>query len=94
LKSLTRPSFWRAYDELPNETQHDIANAYSMWSINPRSAAVQFKQVGTSQPPLYSLRVTLKYRALGVVEDDVITWLWVGKHTDADQLLNDGTASQ
>ena len=31
--------------------------------------------------------MTLGYRALGLLEDDEITWFWIGTHTEYDRLL-------
>jgi len=31
--------------------------------------------------------VTLGYRALGLLEDEEITWLWIGTHAEYDRLL-------
>jgi hypothetical protein len=31
--------------------------------------------------------VTLGYRAVGLVEDDEITWFWIGTHAQYDRLL-------
>jgi hypothetical protein len=33
--------------------------------------------------------VTLGYRALGLLEDEEITWFWIGRHADYDRLLED-----
>jgi hypothetical protein len=37
--------------------------------------------------PIYSVRVTLGYRALGLLEDDGITWFWIGTHAEYDRML-------
>lgn len=31
---------------------------------------------------VWSLRITLGYRALGVLEGDTVTWFWIGSHDD------------
>jgi hypothetical protein len=31
--------------------------------------------------------LTLAYRALGLLEDDEITWFWIGTHAQYDRLL-------
>jgi hypothetical protein len=37
--------------------------------------------------PIYAARVGLGYRALGIVEGDVIVWVWIGTHAEYDRLL-------
>ena len=37
--------------------------------------------------PVYSARVDLDWRALGVMKDDTVIWFWVGPHDDYARLL-------
>ena len=46
-------------------------------------------QARHSTRPIYSVRIGLGYRALGVREADEIVWFWIGSHADYDQLLSD-----
>jgi hypothetical protein len=39
------------------------------------------------QEPVYSVRVTFRYRAIGLLEGEEITWIWIGTHADYDRLL-------
>jgi hypothetical protein len=45
------------------------------------------KQVHATRP-IFSVRVGLGYRALGVREGDEMIWFWIGSHADYDQLLS------
>jgi len=36
--------------------------------------------------PSYSVRVTLGYRAVGLLEDEGIAWFWIGTHAQYDRL--------
>jgi len=38
---------------------------------------------------IYSARVGLGYRALGVSEGGTIIWFWIGSHADYDKLLHE-----
>lgn len=40
-----------------------------------------------SSQPIYSARVNLDWRALGLVEGDTIIWFWVGSHSEYERLL-------
>jgi len=37
--------------------------------------------------PVYSVRISLDYRALGVRDGDTVVWFWIGSHADHDRLL-------
>lgn len=37
--------------------------------------------------PVYSVRVTRDYRALGVRDDGDMIWFWIGSHTNYERVL-------
>ncbi len=39
------------------------------------------------EAPIYSARVSLNYRVLGLSESDRIYWYWIGAHDEYDELL-------
>jgi hypothetical protein len=61
--------------------------AYRLFLRNPRHRSLRFKKVHDSRP-IYAVRVSRGYRALGIVADDEIEWFWVGTHADYDKLLH------
>lgn len=86
MKSRATPRFWAAYRELPPEIQGLAKKAYRRFRDNPGHPSLQFKKVHDREP-VYSARVTLAYRALGLLEGDEITWFWIGGHDEYDRLL-------
>jgi hypothetical protein len=40
-----------------------------------------------STEPIDSVRISRGYRALGLRDGDLVTWFWIGSHTDYDKLL-------
>jgi hypothetical protein len=36
---------------------------------------------------VWSVRITLGYRALGIVDEDTITWFWIGNHQAYERRL-------
>ena len=50
------------------------------------SALFFFKRVGKQQP-VYSVRIGKGYRAIGILQKDVIIWFWIGHHDIYDRLL-------
>ncbi len=87
MKSRATPRFWAAYRALPPEIQDLARKAYRLFRENPRHPSLQFKRVHHVER-LYAARVTLGYRALGLLEDDQILWFWIGSHAEYDRLLN------
>jgi hypothetical protein len=56
---------------------------------NPSHPGLRFKRLGT-ELPLWSVRVSDSYRAVGIrSDDDVIIWFFIGTHADYDKLLRD-----
>ena len=78
--------FWKFYDNLPSEVQQHADKAYQLWQSNPHHPSLQFKRID-SQDPIYSVRVDKSYRALGWLEDDTVTWFWIGNHDDYSRLI-------
>jgi hypothetical protein len=37
--------------------------------------------------PVYSVRIGIGYRALGLREADTVSWFWIGSHAEYDELL-------
>ncbi len=60
--------------------------AYSLWRQEPFHPSLNFKQVH-QQKPIYSLRIGLSFRALGVKEGSTIVWFWIGSHEHYNNLI-------
>jgi hypothetical protein len=56
-------------DGLLASVQEQAAKAYELWRSDPYHNSLQFKRVSQRQP-IYSARVSLNYRVLGLLEDD------------------------
>ena len=80
----TTPDFWHCYRLLPEDVQKRADKAYELLRQNPRHPSLHFKKVGD----LWSVRVTLDYRALAVEANDGYLWFWVGTHEEYDRLLS------
>ncbi|HZA67515.1 MAG TPA: hypothetical protein VE592_11230, partial [Geminicoccaceae bacterium] len=66
--------------------QLQATKAYRLWRDEPSRPSLHFKPVHTAEP-IYSLRVSRDYRALGLREGDAVTWFWIGSHADYDRLV-------
>ncbi|TWB22894.1 ParE family toxin-like protein [Nitrospirillum bahiense] len=86
MQSRATKGFWRLYRQLPRNIRKSAKRAYVMWKMDPQYAALHFKRLNTKEP-MYSIRVGLHYRALGLSEGDTIYWFWIGTHADYDTLI-------
>jgi len=59
---------------------------YRLWRGNPRHPSLQFKLVG-ARNSVYSIRVGIGWRALGLEADGVIVWFWIGSHAEYERLV-------
>ena len=87
MKSRTTEKFRKAYRSLPVEIQQQARDAYRLWKHDPSHPSLHFKKVHDTQP-IYSVRISLGYRALGVKKDDAMIWFWIGPHAEYDRLLS------
>ena len=68
------------------QRQAQIKRSYMLWIDNPSHPSIRFKKVHDTEP-IYSARVDLDWRALGVLEAGSVVWVWVGPHDEYDALL-------
>ncbi len=87
MRSHTTERFNRLFVKLPKRVQRDARQAYKQFAKNPNHPSLRFKRVHDIEP-LYSVRINRDYRAVGLLEDDEITWDWIGSHTDYDHFLS------
>jgi len=59
--------FPQGYGQLPQHIQRRATEAYRLFIDNPSHPSLRFRQV-------YTTRITLAYRALGVREGDEMIW--------------------
>jgi hypothetical protein len=87
LKSRTTRRFWGLFEKLPDDVQDRARKTYEQFREDPAHPGLRFKRVDDDEP-LYSVRIGIHYRAVGLLESDTITWFWIGSHTDYERLLS------
>ncbi len=86
MQSRRLPGFIAAFNALPADVRSRTIKAYRLWRINPDHPSLHFKRVGQNRP-VWSVRIDIHYRALGLARDGAIYWFWIGSHADYDRLL-------
>jgi hypothetical protein len=71
---------------LPPKVRQQARDAYLLFQQNPRHPGLHFKRVH-DDPPVYSARVGIGYRAVGACKGTIIIWYWIGSHSDYDRLV-------
>ncbi|MFY9823566.1 MAG: hypothetical protein WAM82_19445 [Thermoanaerobaculia bacterium] len=86
MKSSVTKNFRKRLDQLPAAVQDQAARAYALWRSDPFHSSLQFKRVSSAQP-IFSVRIGIGYRALGLREEDQVFWFWIGPHAEYEELL-------
>ena len=86
MKSRLTSDFRAAFARLPDAVKIQARKAHRLWRQNPYHPSLHFKRVHEREP-LYAVRVSLGWRAVGLWEDNIVTWFWIGSHAEYDKLL-------
>jgi len=86
MRSATLPSFWEGYRKLEPDIRRRAKRAYRLWTDDPFHPSLRFKCINP-QEGIWSVRVTLGFRAVGVLDGDTVTWFWVGSHDDYERFF-------
>jgi len=85
--SHTTDSFRKRFKNLPKQVQDQAKEAYHLFKKDPYYPSLHFKRVH-SRKPVYSVRINIDYRAVGIFDDNEIVWFWLGSHSAYNKLLN------
>jgi hypothetical protein len=77
------------YDRLPSEIRELADAAYELFRENPehpslRRHMLEDRKRGRHRQNSFSVSITMKYRAIGVVDGATTVWYWIGTHADHD----------
>jgi hypothetical protein len=86
VKSQITDDFLECFQCLPEAVREQARKAYRLWRSNPSHPSLHFKRIHATEP-LYSVRVSLGWRVVGLLENDTVTWFWIGSHAEYDRLI-------
>ena len=84
MRSATLPSFWKAYNKLGDNSKERARKVFRLWVDNPFHPSLHFKCINVEED-IWSVRISLDVRALGVLETDTMTWFWIGAHDEYER---------
>lgn len=79
IQSRTTGAFRDSFASLPDSVRRQAERAYRLFRSDPRHPSLRFKRVD-EEANIYSVRIGLGYRALGVMEVSTVVWFWIGSH--------------
>lgn len=79
----TTVGFWRRYHLLPHDIQGLARKNFEPLKADPSHPSLHFKKIGK----LWSVRIGLGYRALGLDKDDTVQWFWIGHHDEYNLII-------
>jgi mRNA-degrading endonuclease RelE of RelBE toxin-antitoxin system len=85
VKSKLTKGFRKRLERLPPDIQDQAKAAYRLFKADPYYPGLHFKRIDP-QEPVYSVRIGLHYRAVGIWEGDTILWYFIGTHAEYDHL--------
>ena len=87
MKHFALPRFWSLYEQLSDDVQRLADQNFELLKADPYHPSLHFKKVGRRNQ-LWSDRVGLHYRALGLDKPEGVVWFWIGSHGEYDKLIS------
>lgn len=84
--SHVTPDYVRLFRALPAHVQRAARKSYRLWCMNPEHPGLMFKRVSRNLP-IYSVRVGIGWRALGVRDGEAMVWFWIGSHAEYERQI-------
>jgi len=79
--------FRKSFQQLPNNIKEKSKKSYKQWKKDPFHPSLEFKRVHPTID-VYSVRIGLNWRALGIRKKEIIVWFWIGSHEDYNKLVS------
>ena len=79
----TTEFFWKCFNLLPLKIQKIAKEQFNLLKSNQLHPSLHLKKVGK----VWSIRISLDYRALGVKEGGDFIWMWIGTHDEYKKMI-------
>ena len=87
MKNIRTKAFRKRFAKLPPHIQDQAKATYQLFKVNPHHPSLQFKCIKPDES-LYSVRIGLHYRAVGLRDGNTMYWDFIGSHEDYNHLLS------
>jgi hypothetical protein len=87
VQSHTTAAFRKRLQAAPEPIQQKAREAYDLWSQNPAHPSLRYKKIHSTLP-IYSVRIDLDWRAVGVLQQGVMVWFFIGSHDEYENLIS------
>lgn len=87
MKSKRTKEFKELFSRLPVAVQELAAAVYKVFASDPRALSLHSHSLkdtarGRHRTGSISIRINQQYRAIYVIDGDVVVWYWCGSHND------------
>ena len=86
MRSVTTSRFRKSFAGLPPNVKETARKAYKQWKENPKHPGLKYKQIHKTEL-IYSVRIGISWRALGVKKSNTMIWFWIGSHEEYNKLI-------
>jgi hypothetical protein len=84
MKHLTTPQFWELYQNLPSQIQELADKNFALLKQDATHPSLHLKKVKN----FWSVRISIRYRALAYQVEEGLLWFWIGTHAEYDRMVN------
>ncbi len=86
MNSKLTDDFVACFARLPDTVKAQSRKNNRLWRADPKHPSLHFKRVHNREN-LYSIRVGIGWRVLGLLDGDTIYGFWIGSHAEYDNVL-------
>ena len=86
MNSFLSDDFIHCFRDLPEKIKNRARRNYQTWKRNKNHPGLEFKRIH-SVKPIYSVRIGIGWRAIGLKNNDTIIWFWIGSHGNYDKII-------
>jgi len=86
VRSHTTAEFRELLAAAPEVIQTKSRSVYRLWADNPAHPSLRFKKVHATLP-VFSVRIDLDWRAVGILQGETMVWFWIGSHGYYERML-------
>jgi len=81
----TTAGFWECFERLPAAVKRTAEKNFDLLTIDSLHPSLHFKKIGK----VWSVRIGLNHRALGIKDGQDFIWIWIGSHSDYDRMIQE-----